>query len=371
MVCIAPIVCLHYSIPAPKSHIIQVSGSGNPNSSSLLAAGCMLLPMGPGIDLRPYIYTEASALRRRRGSQRRRALSRRSRAATGLRRPQARARAELRRLRRCRRFVRRAARALFRQRESRRPLADLGGARVRRSAAAHRASQTGLHRAVLPAGRSDGLLPPHSGGVSTGLRGAGWWSAARTDVRAGQPCGPPTRCAMEESCSRPTANCSHVYPDGSGVESYRCDHGPARGGARELASGDILFETGGKLARFTSARAVQLPVAMPAGEYAGPVAELSPGVWLLSFRGASTAPFGLVRWRAGDAAPGKPMPPAAQAAPPVQAVQPVLVKQRPVPKRFPSALGNREGANLLCLNVYTSKLRIAAGFGRQGARLGA
>jgi hypothetical protein len=42
-------------------------------------------------------------------------------------------------------------------------------------------------------------------------------------------------------------------------------------------------------------------------------------------------------------------------------VQPVLVQSRPVPKRHPSALGDRQGANLLCLNVYTSKLPIVEG----------
>ena len=146
-----------------------------------------------------------------------------------------------------------------------------------------------------------------------------------------------------------------VYSDGSGVESYRCDHGPERGGARELASGDILFASGGKLARFTSARAVQLPVALPKGDYAGPVAELPSGAWLVSYRPAATAPYGLYRWRLGEALPEKLLTPAGQA------VQPVLVQPRPVPKRHPSALGDRQGANLLCLNVYTSKLRIAGG----------
>lgn len=146
-----------------------------------------------------------------------------------------------------------------------------------------------------------------------------------------------------------------VYADGSGVESYRCDHGPGRRGARELASGDILFETGGRLARFTSARAVQLPLSLPKGEYAGPVAELSPSAWLVSYRLDSTASYGLYNWRLGEALPEKLLANAAQA------VQPVLVRPRPVPKRFPSALGDRQGANLLCLNVYTSKLPIAQG----------
>jgi len=146
-----------------------------------------------------------------------------------------------------------------------------------------------------------------------------------------------------------------VYTDGSGVESYRCDHGHERRGARELSSGDILFETGGRLARFTSARAVEVPLALPKGEFAGPVAEVSPGVWLTSYRGGSTGPYGLYLWRMGEASTEKVLGAAGEA------VQPVLVQPRPVPKRHPSGLGDREGANLLCLNVYTSKLRIAEG----------
>ena len=43
-----------------------------------------------------------------------------------------------------------------------------------------------------------------------------------------------------------------VYSDGSGVESYRCDHGSARWGGKQLASGDVVFTHGATLARFTS-----------------------------------------------------------------------------------------------------------------------
>ncbi|MGB7547698.1 MAG: hypothetical protein WBM14_08110, partial [Terracidiphilus sp.] len=35
-----------------------------------------------------------------------------------------------------------------------------------------------------------------------------------------------------------------VYADGSGVESYRCDHGRARWGGTQLASGDVVFTHG-------------------------------------------------------------------------------------------------------------------------------
>jgi hypothetical protein len=146
-----------------------------------------------------------------------------------------------------------------------------------------------------------------------------------------------------------------VYSDGSGVESYRCDHGPDRRGARQLSSGDIVFETLGRLARFTSSRAIQLPLSLPKGEYAGPVAELSPQSWLISYRTAPASPFGLYLWSQGESMPQKVLSAAGEA------VQPVLVKPRAVPKRHPSALGDRQGANLLCLNVYTSKLPIPEG----------
>jgi len=42
-----------------------------------------------------------------------------------------------------------------------------------------------------------------------------------------------------------------VYPDGTGVETIRCDHGPQRANARQVASGDVIFNVGKRLARFT------------------------------------------------------------------------------------------------------------------------
>jgi hypothetical protein len=96
-----------------------------------------------------------------------------------------------------------------------------------------------------------------------------------------------------------------VYPDGSGVETYRCDHGHDRHSARETESGDIVFETAGHLAEFASPSTVEIPL--------------------------NTA----VRRATG-----------------------VPVRPRTPPKWFPSSLGDRNGANTLCLNVYTSKDRI-------------
>jgi hypothetical protein len=146
-----------------------------------------------------------------------------------------------------------------------------------------------------------------------------------------------------------------VYPDGSGVETYRCDHGRDRHSGRQVASGDIVFEVSGKLARFTSARADQLEIPMSAGQFAGPIAETPPGEWLVAYRPDSRARYGIYRWKAGQSAPDKLV-----ASPVANAIQPVLVAPHEVPKRHPSGLGNREGANLLCLNAYTSRSPIPA-----------
>jgi hypothetical protein len=146
-----------------------------------------------------------------------------------------------------------------------------------------------------------------------------------------------------------------VYVDGSGVETYRCDHGRDRRGGRQVSSGDIVFETGGRLARFTSARAVQVDLAEVKGNFAGPVAEVSPGEWLVAYRPDAGQPYGIYRWKPGPQPPSRILE-----ANGADAIQPVLVGTREIPKRHPSGLGDREGANLLCLNAYTSRERIPA-----------
>jgi len=139
-----------------------------------------------------------------------------------------------------------------------------------------------------------------------------------------------------------------VFADGSGVESRRCDHGPDRHSAAELDSGDLVFQTAGGLARFTSSRAGQIDLALPKGEFVGPVAPLETGEWLSSYRAASGAAYWICRFSSRSAAP-----PVKMAGP--NAFQPVPVRPSPVLPYHPSSLGNREGANLLCLNSYRSK----------------
>jgi hypothetical protein len=141
-----------------------------------------------------------------------------------------------------------------------------------------------------------------------------------------------------------------VYSDGSGVESYRCDHGGSRYAGKQISSGDVVFAQAGKLFRFTSALAHEIPVTTPAGVYAGDVAVTPSGAWLVSWRGTEDGFFTLRQWKPG-AVNLQPLVSGLGAS----TVQPVLLTPRPVPNLHPSALHEWAYANVLCLNAYTSK----------------
>lgn len=147
-----------------------------------------------------------------------------------------------------------------------------------------------------------------------------------------------------------------VYSDGSGIESYRCDHGAVRYAAKQHSSGDTVFATSRGLARFTSARAQQVSISGPGGEYAGDITETAAGEWLIAWRPDAKATYQLIRWTPGA---GDLKPVIVEQG--VNIVQPVLLASRPIPNRHPSGLHDWQNANLLCLNAYTSKLQIPAG----------
>ena len=147
-----------------------------------------------------------------------------------------------------------------------------------------------------------------------------------------------------------------VYPDGSGVEAYRCDHGHARYAGRQLSSGDLVFVQDGGLFRFTSALADQVAVRPPPGNYSGDVVEMPDGTWLVSWQGARQKHFELREWKPGTSTLQPEV--IATAA---NIIQPVLANQRPTPNIFPSGLHDWVYANVLCLNAYTSKYRFAKG----------
>jgi len=146
-----------------------------------------------------------------------------------------------------------------------------------------------------------------------------------------------------------------VYPDGTGVESLRCDHGPRRSGSRQVSSGDVIFSVDGGLARFASALAVQekLP---PAGlDTAGPVAEVAPGRWLVAARARSGG-----AWAIYETTPGGGALETVESPRGMQAVEPVAAGPRVPPRDFPSGLvPTRSTGNLLCLDARESKTPIA------------
>jgi hypothetical protein len=147
-----------------------------------------------------------------------------------------------------------------------------------------------------------------------------------------------------------------VYADGSGVEAYRCDHGHARYAGKQISSGDIVFAREGSLYRFTSAVAHEVAIPSPAGDYAGDVTELADGTWLTSWHARGERFFELRQWRPES---GELRPYIAKSG--VHVIEPALLLARPMPNRHPSGLHEWSYANVLCLNAYTSKSKIADG----------
>lgn len=140
-----------------------------------------------------------------------------------------------------------------------------------------------------------------------------------------------------------------VYADGSGVEAYRCDHGRARWGGSQLASGDLIFTHGSSLARFTSALAHEVPVAAPLAEYAGAIAETASGAWLVAARKPGEAHFAIDMWKPGAASLQSVLAEHGE-----DLVEPVLLQATTPPRRFPSALHPWNYGNLLTLDARIS-----------------
>jgi hypothetical protein len=157
--------------------------------------------------------------------------------------------------------------------------------------------------------------------------------------------------AVRSYTGKPVRELFTVYPNGTGVESVRCDHGGDRSGAFQLASGDIVFAAAGRLARFTSALAAQTEIAQPAKIIQGPAAELLDGSWLISARGTQHGKYRIYRW-----SPAEKRLPAVLTPSGRHAIQPVVVAPRTPPRRFPSALlPSRTAGNLRCLNARLSR----------------
>ena len=146
-----------------------------------------------------------------------------------------------------------------------------------------------------------------------------------------------------------------VYADGSGVESVRCDHANAgqndgREHGRQLASGDIVFTHGNRLARFTSALANEAAIPALPAEYAGDVAELPGGHWLISLKKHGASHFSLAAWQ-----PGASSLQLIASDHERDLIEPVIVAPRPTPNRHPSGLHDWTTGNLLALDAHLTR----------------
>jgi hypothetical protein len=133
-----------------------------------------------------------------------------------------------------------------------------------------------------------------------------------------------------------------VYPDGSGVESLRCDHGHDRAEGRQISSGDVVFRADGKLRAFVLVRFASRLAAAP-GWRDRPVAEAEPGQWLFSARRPGQAAVQVVSLDTSNRhLSGLDGPPEGSV------VQPVVVARRTPPRDFPSASTENLSGRLTC-----------------------
>ena len=126
--------------------------------------------------------------------------------------------------------------------------------------------------------------------------------------------------------------------------------GTARWGGRQLVSGDVVFTHGTSLARFTSPLAHEVRVAAPQAEYAGAIAELESGEWLLSARPNAKASYAIETWKPGMAELRTVYLRAGE-----NLVEPVLLIPRQRPNKHPSALHDWAFGNMLAMNVRESR----------------
>ena len=147
-----------------------------------------------------------------------------------------------------------------------------------------------------------------------------------------------------------------VYSDGSGVESYRCDHGSPRWGGHQLSAGDVVFTHGSSLARFTSPLDHEEPIAAPSANYVGAITETPSGAWLVSARAYDGPHYQIKLWEPGAASKSGPASlRTVLARRGEDLVDPVLLASRTRPNRHPSALHPWDYANLLALDARISR----------------
>jgi hypothetical protein len=96
-------------------------------------------------------------------------------------------------------------------------------------------------------------------------------------------------------------------------------------------------------------------VKTPEGQFPGDTVQLTADEWLVSWRPDNGANYSLQMWNTKRGGMTRVVSGESNA------LQPVIAAPRPVPNQHPSGLHDRNYANLLCLNAYTSKYKFAPG----------
>jgi Hydrazine synthase alpha subunit middle domain len=141
-----------------------------------------------------------------------------------------------------------------------------------------------------------------------------------------------------------------VYPDGTGIESLRCDHGHDRSESRQLSSGDVILQSDRRLARIRSGFTSETGLPLSEAGVLGPVAEVAPDKWILSIRDPSERRYSLYLWE-------RPRKRLLRLETPrgANAVQPAIAAARTPPRDFPSSLQkSRHAANVLGVETARS-----------------
>ena len=156
-----------------------------------------------------------------------------------------------------------------------------------------------------------------------------------------------------------------VYSDGSGVESYRCDHPAVKGdtnnepdassaagrwGGHQSANGDVLFTHGDSLARFSSPFATEKAVEAPRLAYSDGPVEMDANTWLLSATIAPQKHFWLSVYNTAHKSSRMLVANGTN-----DLVEPVLLVPRQTPHQHPSGLHDWKYGNFLALDVRTTR----------------
>ncbi len=142
-----------------------------------------------------------------------------------------------------------------------------------------------------------------------------------------------------------------VYSDGSGVESYRCDHGVARWGGNNWLPATWSSRTAPRSRASLRRSRTKSASLAPRAEFAGAIAETESAC--VAGERADRRRKTITPSSSGSRATATLQPILAESA--NDLVEPVLVAPRTTPKRHPSALHPWDYANLLALDARLSR----------------